>query len=323
MTPENITNLNDSYEEIKQDVIKITGNHLDFENLRNSKYPQDVLMLITRALNLAEKEPKGFFGKRKSELLALEKRAQEVTNQQIQQQIDEKNESTQLENQKLDVKENTKEEEIKGIAEILGSKEAINYYKNKEQKEKEREVKIKELRETIENAQKVIEENEKVIRENEIQNKSIFEKLAKLYRKPEEVKNKEEIESFDTKFIEDTISKLLNQVKEIKNIKVIKISGHGDELVLYANVTAGKFLIPVDIDVNGISIVNNGNSIEPEKNYLSKISATRGENMVKDVIAENMSSLETRIIEFISKDKNKSVEKIWIEDGQLKVLYKK
>jgi len=320
MEQEKDLNLSDSYEKIKQDTIKITGNHPDFENLRNSKYPQDVLMLITRAINLADKEPKGFFGKRKSELLALEKRAQEVTNQQVQQQIDEKNESTQLEDQKLDVKENTKEEVIQGIAEILGSKEAINFYKDKEQKENEKETKIKELREAIENSQKVIGENGKVIRENDVQKKAILEKLAKLDGKPKKIENKEDIESFDRKYIEDKIYELLKPIKSIKNIRIIKIT---KDFLLYANMTAEKFFVTTDISLEGISIVNQGNSVGFEKNYLSKVKATKREEDVKNILAEYTDSIGVRLIEFIEKEKNKIVEKIWIEDGQLKALYKK
>ena len=134
--------------------------------------------------------------------------------------------------------------------------------------------------------------------------------------------NKEDIESFDNKYLEDRVRELLEPIKEIKNIKVIKITGHGNELVLYANMTAGKFLIPIDISIDGISIVNQGNSIRFEKNYLSKITATKAEETVKDKISEHIDSIGIRIMEFISMDKNKPVEKIWIEDGKLKVLYK-
>jgi len=90
MTPESNPNSEDSYERIKQDAMKIVGNHNAFKDLVNSKYPQDVLILTNRVLDLAEKEPNGFFGKRKPEILALEKRAKEVASREIQKQIDER-----------------------------------------------------------------------------------------------------------------------------------------------------------------------------------------------------------------------------------------
>jgi hypothetical protein len=143
MELENKQNPDDSYEKIKEDVMNIIGNHGDFKDLRDSEYPHDVIMMVGRVLRLAEKEPNGFFGKRKLQLLALEKRYQKIMEQEIQKQKDKKNKLINLEPDIQGIvpqitETEEKNNEIKGIAEILGSEKAINYYKDKDQKEIEK-----------------------------------------------------------------------------------------------------------------------------------------------------------------------------------------
>jgi len=205
----------------------------------------------------------------------------------------------------------TKEELVQTIENKVQSEEKIKEKIGKQPEETEKEIKIKELKEAIENAQKILEEN-KVKRE------AILKRLAELdeIKKSRKTESKENIESFDTKYIENKIRELLEPVKEIR-IKELSIKGSGERLGLNAKLKVKKIF---NVKLENIFIINKDDGIELEENYLSKIDA---KEIIKEKIAEYTDSIGIRLIEFIEKEKNRIVEKIWIEDDQLKAKYKK
>src|SRR3989344_2005612 len=127
--------------------------------------------------------------------------------------------------------------------------------------------------------------------------------------------------SFDEEYIKNKIFKLLESVKQIKEFK-LDIIGSKEKLILNAKIKAKKYGFTTDIELNNIFIINRDNNIELEENYLSKINATKGEKKIKKLITENMDLVGIKLKEFIEKEKGEKIEKIWIENGLLKVLSK-
>ena len=139
--------------------------------------------------------------------------------------------------------------------------------------------------------------------------------------KQEETSKEKESYSFDEEYIKNKIFKLLESVKQIKEFK-LDIIGSKEKLILNAKIKAKKYGFTTDIELNNIFIINRDNNIELEENYLSKINATKGEKKIKKLITENMDLVGIKLKEFIEKEKGEKIEKIWIENGLLKVLSK-
>ncbi|MFA5936825.1 MAG: hypothetical protein WC822_03030 [Candidatus Paceibacterota bacterium] len=119
------------------------------------------------------------------------------------------------------------------------------------------------------------------------------------------------------------MNELLKSFNIIKEIIKLSITGSGEKLRLNAEIKAGVLFIKTNIKFDNVCLINKGNNIQLEENYLSKITATKAEDTVKSKMAEHTDSIGEKLKEFIEKEKGKKVQKIWIEDGQLKVEYEK
>ncbi len=127
---------------------------------------------------------------------------------------------------------------------------------------------------------------------------------------------------FSPKLIENKIKEILGSVGEIKNVEELLISSSENEFTLSAKVKAKSFgPIAIKISLEGAHIVNDGNSIKIADNY--SITANLFEGKVKKMMAKNISQIGEKIKEFIEKEKGVKIEKIWIENGELKALPEK
>jgi len=152
--------------------------------------------------------------------------------------------------------------------------------------------------------------------------------------KKKENSEKEEIESIDKGIMEDTLINILKPItqegKDGKQENSLQITESNKKLILNAKIKM-RLGFSVDVLLDGIEITNLGDTVDLEKNYLSKVIILNQkgkhkeiiEERVKDLLAEKFASFNVRLVETIGKEKNKIVEKIWIEDGQLKAKYKK
>ena len=130
-------------------------------------------------------------------------------------------------------------------------------------------------------------------------------------------------EMFPNTYIEKEVASLLQNIKEIQEIKRLRIKGEGGELSLtgsfLAKVKVGGFIpVKINIDIDA-QVENSGDSIQIKDGY--RITADKGQDQVRAEIEPHLSKLPIEIKNFIEKEQGKTVEKIWIEDGKLRVQY--
>jgi len=149
--------------------------------------------------------------------------------------------------------------------------------------------------------------------------KAFSEKKRKSLDTTKEVAvEKSERESFDDKFIEDQIRDTLKGIGAIREIKNLKIEGVGDTISINTSIKAKKGPISTNVDLKA-DIENTKDGIGIKDGYSIKASSMEG--IVKNLIEPNIKNISSSIKDHIEKEKGKKVEKIWIEDGKLKVEY--
>lgn len=173
------------------------------------------------------------------------------------------------------------------------------------------------LRETIENAKKELAEIQKELKEidaRELARKTTKE-LEKKQKATEELAMR--TETFSTDFIEEKIKLLLSTNKSIKEIKNVEVKGNGSEIQINLEITGKKGFISVNIDANMI-LKNEGTAIGI-KNH--QINASNFQSMIEGAISPELGKVPALVKSYIEKESGKKVEKIWIEGGELKVVF--
>lgn len=121
-----------------------------------------------------------------------------------------------------------------------------------------------------------------------------------------------EIKTFSTEYIKSKILPLLeNFVSEVKNLE---IKGVGEEIILNTTVVKYNFNIGVEATLqneeNGIGV----KSYKINASFMAKGKAERE-------IAPQLNKVSDLLREYIEKEENRKVEKIEIENGELKVTF--
>ncbi|OGI66126.1 hypothetical protein A3A95_00195 [Candidatus Nomurabacteria bacterium RIFCSPLOWO2_01_FULL_39_18] len=127
-----------------------------------------------------------------------------------------------------------------------------------------------------------------------------------------------QVEFFSAEFIRQQIGNLLASNENIKEVVNIKIDGRGNEIMLNIRVKAG----PVDSDIGIQAVLENKKNAVAVKSY--KIDAGwLIKSSVEGMIAPKLNEVSEMLKEFIEKEdkKGRKVEKMEIENGQLKVTY--
>ncbi|MCM2338926.1 MAG: hypothetical protein NDI62_00510 [Burkholderiales bacterium] len=194
----------------------------------------------------------------------------------------------------------------------------------------EREQKIEEIKKIIEEGQSVIQKNKEVLEKEKENREGILKKLKEIREKKEkttpfnkELGNKAETESFNAKFIENKVRELLKSQEGIKKINSLKIEGSGDSIQLSLDFEAEGKKFGVAIKIKGIintTIFNKDNTIVIKKPEVK--ANTTDTILINKTLTPKLDEAIKEIIKFIEKEKDKKVEKIWIENGELKALYK-
>lgn len=146
------------------------------------------------------------------------------------------------------------------------------------------------------------------------------EEVIEEIEKDNAIEKESKIFSFDSKFIKNKLEEILKTKKEIKSVGSIEIIAKDNEFILYAQLTAGKWGLKTDIDLENAHIVNDGNGIKLDPGF--EVYSTLFEDKVKKLVSENMGSLNDEVKKIIEKENNIKIEKIWIENGELKAMSK-
>jgi hypothetical protein len=178
-----------------------------------------------------------------------------------------------------------------------------------EAKGKVRQEKIKKIREAAAQVQKIIDECKDRREAN-------LKRLAELDKEESEKKeNKEDIESFPADFIKEKILSIL-QKEKVTIVKNPEIKGAGNEISIDTTIKSWGGTIGIQITLeskDGLFTVKS-HKIDAGWPYKGK---------VEEKLLPNLIKISKLLIDNIEQEKNKKVEKIWIENGQLKALYKK
>jgi hypothetical protein len=184
------------------------------------------------------------------------------------------------------------------------------------------------LREKIANAQKIIEETER--REEEIlkrlaeivENREFIKRLKEAKRLERESKEKEmkdhETKTFSPSLMREKIKDLLSANKNIKEIKKLVVQGAGNELKLITSVIGKKGFISVDIDIKATLSNKGGNIIL--KNH--EITASSFQGIIEETIAPHLGKISEGLKKYIETEEKKKIERLEIENGELKVTFK-
>ena len=190
--------------------------------------------------------------------------------------------------------------------------------KNKELEQKENNEKWAEKDEKRYNeAQEIIQtENTKIKkiekRLMEIDKRlSELDDLEKLIKEGE--KNKKEEKIYSTDFIKEKILPLLEKIKEIDEIKSFEIEGIGKEITLNTVVKSYGFNIKVQA-----TFENKENKIVVKSYNIDAMWPAKGK--AEKALVPQLDKISEMLKSYIEKETNQKIEKIWIEDGELKAL---
>ena len=217
-------------------------------------------------------------------------------------------------------------------------REENSIYKNSNETEKQFDVKNEDEKSEIKSDSEKEETEKKIeaLKQKEERLKKEIESIKNIIKdlpNEEEIKtekpvDKEEnklemtiVEPIKEELIIGEIYKLLDSNKKVKEIHDIKIIKSRDTILLEISMTVG-YMWPLEqkIEIGGMFLENNEES--GIKLNIAGLYATTNEEKIIKEIEKNIKSVNEKMIEAIEKDKGKKVEKIWIEEGQLKTLLK-
>lgn len=179
----------------------------------------------------------------------------------------------------------------------------------------------------IEEARKIItEEKEKNLKKEErlreIDARLVeLDALEKDYSEAEaekkaENKENEEVKTYHLNFVKEEITKILLGVKAIKNIEYLNIQGKENEILIDARLNAKKYLMTVDVEINA-TLTNVDGKIAVAGYH---IDAGALSSIVESLVKEKLDQVSELIKNKIEEKEKIKVEKVWIEDGELKAL---
>ncbi len=128
--------------------------------------------------------------------------------------------------------------------------------------------------------------------------------------------NKKEEKTYSVDFIKEKMRELLSKIDSIKEIKQLEIKGINDTIEIKSEIRAKKGFMGVTVKLEAV-LQNTKDSIDI-KNY--KIDAGMLTSFVESLVSPQLNKIKDLIKEYIEKEEGKKVEKIWIEEGELKVL---
>lgn len=164
-----------------------------------------------------------------------------------------------------------------------------------------------ELREAIENLRKQILALPDDEPEKELENEQT---ILIDEQRPEQMKK--EVKNFSTGFMKERILPLLqNYVSEVKSLE---IKGAGKEIILNTKVVKYNFNIGVEA-----TLQNEGNGIGIKSYKIDAIFVAKGK--AEREIAPQLNKVSDILREYIEKEEDRKVEKIEIENGELKVTF--
>jgi hypothetical protein len=121
-------------------------------------------------------------------------------------------------------------------------------------------------------------------------------------------------------FVKEKITEVLQTLESVKKIVKLEITGDGDEILINAEIKAegkiGIFKKNADVLI-AAHITNDGDKIAIKD---SQISAGILTPIVKSKITPKLSELSEIIKSYIEKETKTKVEKVWIENDELKAL---
>jgi len=146
----------------------------------------------------------------------------------------------------------------------------------------------------------------------------ILNKELENLEKPEEKETKREeekreIKSYSVEFMKTKILLLLQNIKQIDEVKNLDIKGSDKEITLNTTIKSLGFNIAVQA-----TLENKGDGIVV-KNY--KVNAKwPAKGKTEKALEPHLNKISELLRSYIEKEENKKVEKIWIENGELKAL---
>ena len=176
---------------------------------------------------------------------------------------------------------------------------------------------IRTLEERLADVEKALDELEQA---EGMQSSQKVESIPELTSEPTNIEQKNK--SFKIEEIKQVLYKILmgfDAVKKVNNLEITKTPS-GNRFILDAKITVKK-LVTIDIELNGLVILNtpDGN-IEIASDY--DLRASKMEGTVRDLFDKHLGSVGGKLKEYIGKEEGRSVDKVAIEDGKLKVTFK-
>ena len=198
----------------------------------------------------------------------------------------------------------------KAIEFILAKQELIFKEKKELGAEEEKAQTLAALRETIANAQRIIEENR-------IKREALLRELEEL---DDEIK-KENIKTPETKifsisFVKERILSLLKSNKFVSEVEELEIS-HPNEGEINLSIVV-KSIIGANVGVQA-TLENKKGAIAVKNHKIEANFMIKGK--VESAIVPKLGEISKILKEYIEKEEGKKVEKIEIENGQLKVTF--
>lgn len=191
-------------------------------------------------------------------------------------------------------------------------KEETEKNKKREERLMEIDLRLAEL-DALEKDYLDIKAKGKADKTNEEEDKT---KNAENLNKYTENKENKEVKIYSMDFVREEIAKILLGVKAIKSIEYLNIVGVGDEVFIDAKVKAKKALIPVSVEINStLTNIKGKISITSYNIYAGILSA-----LVEPLVKENLNNISELIKNKIEEKEKTKVEKVWIENGELKAL---
>jgi hypothetical protein len=197
----------------------------------------------------------------------------------------------------LVVIENTK----KRIAEIDEEIEKIN--------QKENQTKLINEEQTTLNSITKEQENESIKNLKEMAEKEIEKSKAS---------EAKEGKTYSVKDIKEKVILILQGIKQVKEIKSLKIEDGKNTIFMEAKINVKKGFLTQDVEINATLVNDN----EENKVIVAGYDVDAGllTSFIKPLISKNLNEVGNLLKEYIEKEENKKVEKIWIENGELKAL---
>lgn len=128
-----------------------------------------------------------------------------------------------------------------------------------------------------------------------------------------------ETKTFSTDFIKNRVRALLESQEVIKEVKSLDVKGNGNEIALSITVLAQK---GVTINVGVQAVLENKADTIGVKSY--KVNAGwMIKGTVEGIIVPKLNQVSEILKSYIEKEEKRGVKKIEIENGELKVEFKK